>query len=123
VQIAAVAPGLFTLNSAGLAAAIVTAVGPGNVQTFPPVTAPINVSSGQVYLSLYGTGIRGAGSNVSVTIKGLNVPVAYAGPQNQIAGLDQVNVLLPATLAGSGTVSIALTAGSMAANVVHVVIQ
>jgi uncharacterized protein (TIGR03437 family) len=123
VQIAMVAPGLFTLNSAGLAAAIVVTVGPNNVQTFQSVLSPIDVSSGPVYLSLYGTGIRGAGSSVSVAINGTNVPVTYAGAQGVIAGLDQVNVLLPSSLAGSGTVNVALTAAGIAANVVNIVIQ
>jgi hypothetical protein len=45
VQIATVAPGLFTLNSAGLAAAYVVRVGPGNVQTVrrfsPPRMNPV----------------------------------------------------------------------------------
>jgi uncharacterized protein (TIGR03437 family) len=134
VQIAAVAPGLFTLNSAGLAAAYVVRVGPGNVQTVvatfatqngSTVAAPINLSpsTDQYYLVLYGTGIRGAGSEVTVAIQGVNAPVAYAGPQGAIPGLDQVNVLLPPQVAGSGTVSIVLTAASRAANVVNVAIE
>ena len=126
--------GLFTLNSAGLAAAYVVRVGPGNVQTMEPifttqngssVAVPINLSpsTDQFYLILYGTGIRGAGSDVTVAIRGINAPVAYAGPQGTIPGLDQVNVLLPPQLAGSGTVSIVLTAALKAANVVNIAIQ
>jgi uncharacterized protein (TIGR03437 family) len=134
VQIAAVAPGLFTLNSAGLAAAYVIHIGPGNVQTVESifttqngsyVAAPVNItpSTDQFYLILFGTGIRGAGSNVTVAIDGINAPVAYAGPQGDFAGLDQVNVRLSPQLAGSGTVNIVLTAASMAANVVNIAIQ
>jgi uncharacterized protein (TIGR03437 family) len=134
VQIAAVAPGLFTLNSAGLAAAYVVRVGPGNVQTMETifttqngsaVAVPISLSpsTDQFYLILYGTGIRGAGSNVTVAIQGINAPVAYAGPQGATPGLDQVNVLLPPQLTGSGTVDIVLTAASKAANVVNIAIQ
>ena len=134
VQIATTAPGLFTLNSAGLAAAYVVRVGPGNVQTMEPifttqngssVAVPINLSpsTDQFYLTLYGTGIRGAGSDVTVAIRGINAPVAYVGPQGTIPGLDQVNVLLPPQLAGSGTVSIVLTAALKAANVVNIAIQ
>ena len=132
VQIAAVAPGLFTLNGAGLAAAYVVRVSPGNVQTLEPVftaqngtyvAVPIDISQSadQYYLSLYGTGIRGAG-RVTVAIQGIDAPVSYAGPQGSIAGLDQVNVLLPPQLAGRGTVNIALTADSNAANAVNIAI-
>jgi uncharacterized protein (TIGR03437 family) len=120
VQIAPVAPSLYILNSSGLAAAYVVQVGNGGVQTVESDSTPINVSSGQVYLILYGTGIRGAGSNVTVTIGGVNAPVAYSGPAPSTPGLDQVNVLIPAQLAGSGTVNIVLRAASIAANVVKI---
>jgi uncharacterized protein (TIGR03437 family) len=123
VTIAAVAPGLFTLNSAGLAAANVIRVTAGNVQTVESVAAPIDLSSGQVYLVLYGTGLRGAGSGVIVTVGGLAAAVAYAGPQGSIAGLDQVNVLLPPQLAGKGTVNVALSASGIAANVVTITVR
>jgi uncharacterized protein (TIGR03437 family) len=68
VLINAIAPSLYILNSSGLAAAYVVQVSASGVQTVLPVTMPINLSSGQVYLVLYGTGIRGAGNNVSVTL-------------------------------------------------------
>jgi uncharacterized protein (TIGR03437 family) len=134
VQIAAVAPGLFALNGTGLAAAYVVRVGPGYVQTLESifttlngsyVAVPVNLtpSTDQFYLILFGTGIRGAGSDVTVAINGINAPVAYAGPQGEFSGLDQVNVLLPPQLAGSGTVNIVLSAASNAANVVNIAIQ
>jgi uncharacterized protein (TIGR03437 family) len=121
LEIAAVAPSLYTLNSANLAAAYVIRV-TGSVQTVDPVSGPIDVSSGQVYLILFGTGIRGAGSNISVTIGGVSAPVAYSGAQGVTPGLDQVNVLIPAQLAGRGTVNIVLNAGTISANVVNIAI-
>ncbi len=134
LQIANVAPGLFTLNSSGLAAAYAIRVAPGGAQSTVPVfsaqngaysAAPINVatSAGQVFLILFGTGIRGAIGGVNVTIQGIAATVAYAGAQGTDAGLDQVNVLLPAQLAGSGTVNIVLTTGLNTSNTVTVDIQ
>lgn len=123
VQIAAVAPSLYTLNSAGLAAAYVIYVGPEGTQTVASDSTPINVSSGAVYLILYGTGIRGAGSSVTVTINELAALISYAGPQGVTPGLDQVNVLLPPQLAGSGTVNVVLTASLNVANVVKITVQ
>ena len=120
--ISAIAPELYTLDSSGLAAAYVVHVSASGVQTVGSVSTPIDVSSGQVYLILFGTGIRGAESNVSMTIGGIDSPVAYAGPQGVTPGLDQVNVLIPAQLAGSGVVKIVLTAAAIAANIVNVVI-
>jgi uncharacterized protein (TIGR03437 family) len=120
--ISAIAPELYILDSSGLAAAYVVQVSASGVQTVGSVSTPIDVSSGQVYLILFGTGIRGAGSNVSVTIGGVGAPVAYSGPQGATPGLDQVNVLIPAQLAGSGVVKIVLTAAAIAANVVNIAI-
>jgi uncharacterized protein (TIGR03437 family) len=123
VTIAAVAPSLYTLNNSGLAAAYVVQVSAGGVQTVAAVTSPIDLSSGQVYLILYGTGIRGAGSHVTVTIGGVSAVVVYSGPQGATPGLDQVNVLIPSQLAGSGTVNVVLIAGIIDANIVKITLK
>src|SRR5262249_15672649 len=71
-------------------------------QTVEIVTGAIDLgpSGDQVYLSLYGTGIRGAAQNrVTVKVQGMDVPVFYAGAQPDFVGLDQVNILLPRELA------------------------
>lgn len=61
-------------------------------------------------------------SNVTVTVNGVNAPVLYAG-NGGYPGIDQINVLLPASLAGSGTVTLQLTASGIAANPVQVAIH
>lgn len=134
IQIAPVAPAVFTLNGLGLAAAGAVRVSNGSqisepayaVNSFGSFSAsPINMGSGsdQVYLTLYGTGIAGAGvSTVKVTVNGVNAPVLYAGSSG-FTGVDQVNVQLPAGLVGAGNVSVQLTAGGVAANTVQITIQ
>ena len=136
IQVAAVAPSLFTLNGSGLAAAEAIRVSASGAQTYQAVyqttngsslaASPIGMGSStdQVYLVLFGTGIQGAGTaGTTATVNGVNAPVLYAGSQNLFPGLDQVNVLLPASLAGKGTVMVQLTAGGVAANPVQIVIQ
>jgi len=49
--------------------------------------------------------------------------VAFAGPQGTYFGLDQVDVELPQSLAGSGTVNVMITAAGQTANTVTVDIQ
>ncbi len=61
-------------------------------------------------------------ANVSATVNGVDTPVIFAGNAGY-AGVDQVNVQLPATLAGSGTAAVQLTASGIAANTVQVAIQ
>ncbi|MBS1811478.1 MAG: hypothetical protein JST84_25170 [Acidobacteria bacterium] len=79
-------------------------------------------SASEVYLELYGTGIRNNSglANVTVTIGGVAVPVLYAGKQPEFVGLDQVNVQLPRSLAGRGEVDVVLTLDGKAANPVKI---
>jgi uncharacterized protein (TIGR03437 family) len=134
-----VVPRLFSMNGTGTGVAAATAieVPTGQPQQQTPVSVfqctasgctavPINVSvSGTIYLSLYGTGIRNLSSlaNVRVTINGVIVPVQYAGTQPSFPGLDQVNVLLPASLSGAGTANVVLTVDGQISNTVMVNIQ
>jgi len=130
VQIAATAPTLFTEGN-GIAAAYVTQVAADGSQTNQYVfTAqsgslvplPINVTSAQTYLILYGTGFDTA-STPTASVQGVPVPVTYAGPQPDLPGLDQANILLPPSLAGTGVASVVFTAGNIPANTVFVTIQ
>jgi uncharacterized protein (TIGR03437 family) len=93
-------------------------------QTVALSTGPVNLTGGeQVYLVLYGTGLRNANS-VTATVNGVSVPVAYFGAQGSANGIDQVNVgPLPASLAGAGTATLVITADGQAANPVTFTIQ
>jgi len=137
VTIAAIGPGLFLYPGTNLVAANVVRVNADNSQTPENdytvtssgglVPAPIDLgpATDQVYLVLYATGLRGhsaAPNSVTVTAGGVSLPVSYAGPQS-LAGLDQVNVLLPQTLAGKGDVVIQVTVDGQAANPGHVTIK
>jgi len=135
VQIAAVAPALFTFNNSGLAASYAVRVSAGGTQTIQqvysqdntgrisPVAINLGSSTEQVYLILYGTGFDTAGtSNVSVTVNGVTTPVLYAGSAGS-PGLDQVNILLPPSLSGTGNVNVQMAAGGIAANSVQIAIQ
>jgi uncharacterized protein (TIGR03437 family) len=135
VVIAPVAPALFTVNGNGLVAGYATRVSSSGTQTVEPAyalnaqgsfsAAPINMGSAtdKVYLAIYATGVQAAGpANVTVTVNGVNTPVLYAGNAGY-AGVDQINVQLPASLAGAGTVALQVTASGIAANTVQVAIQ
>lgn len=59
----------------------------------------------RVYLSLLGTGIRNRTDlgSIQVLFNGQSIPPVYAGPQCSYPGVDQINVLVPRSLAGAGT--------------------
>lgn len=135
VNVTAVAPGSFTFNGngrgvpAGYALRVrggaqtreaIHQLGPSN--QFEPKPIDLGSAEDQVWLVLFGTGIRGrtALSNVTVTIGGVNATVSYAGAQGEFAGLDQVNLLLPSNLAGRGEVDLVLTVGGQTARSVRV---
>ncbi|HLX07686.1 MAG TPA: hypothetical protein VKY89_07460 [Thermoanaerobaculia bacterium] len=128
--IQAVAPGLFSANGSGSGLAAgdwQRYTSSGQLLASNSLSVPIDFGNptDQVYLILFGTGIRHVSSMsaVSVTVGGQAGQVTYAGAQGSYQGLDQVNVLLPHSLAGSGSVPVALTAAGVAANTVTVDIQ
>ncbi|MDQ3012318.1 MAG: hypothetical protein M3X11_16610, partial [Acidobacteriota bacterium] len=78
----------------------------------------------QVFLILFGTGFRVAGTaGVTVMIGDEEAEVLYAGPAPGFAGLDQANVRVPRSLAGKGEITIQLTADNRSANAVTVSIK
>jgi uncharacterized protein (TIGR03437 family) len=135
VDVATVAPGLFTANGAGVGVAAAIAIRRDiATQTDNQVPAfqcnangcssiGIDVSPGAaVFLELFGTGIQGRSSlaNVTATIGGESVDVLFAGPQGQFPGLDQVNLSLPQTLHTRGETDVVLTVDGQVANTVRV---
>jgi uncharacterized protein (TIGR03437 family) len=122
VTVAATAPALFSANStgSGLAAAQVLTVRPGQDPVTTLVTdGPISLPSGSdVYLILYGTGIRNRTGAVIARTGDFTAEVLYAGAQGTFPGLDQVNLKVPAALAGKGTVDIQLIVDGAITNTV-----
>ena len=123
VTVTTVAPGLYTTTSdgKGLPAAQLIRVRPDGSQATESVTnAGIRIGGDTVYLVLYGTGIRNRSAlpAVTCTIGGVAATVSYAGAQSESPGLDQVNVLVPASLAGKGDVGLTLSVDGQSANAV-----
>jgi len=120
-EIRSVAPGLFTLSADGNGPAAVVALDDkGQVLS----SDPIDLSKGRVFVSLYGTGIRNANSSdVQVLVNDAPVPVLYAGAQPTYPALDQINIELPADLAGSGTVTVVVSINGITSNVAELKIK
>lgn len=138
--VATVSPGLFTAssNGQGVAAALALRVKGDGTQSFEEisrfdagqnkfVSLPIDLGpqTDQVFLILFGTGIRSRSALSAVTagIGGTSSEVLFAGAQGGFVGLDQVNVRLARTLIGRGEVDLALSVDGAAANTVRVNIR
>jgi uncharacterized protein (TIGR03437 family) len=134
IPVARVAPGLFQLPG-GVAAATAIRVNADTSQS--PVTVfqcpasgactptPISLATGPIYLTLYATGVRNRTdlAGVRATIGGVDAPVLFAGAQGAFPALDQVNVQIPDSLRGRGTVNITLSVEGQAANTVTIAVQ
>ncbi len=133
VIITSVMPGSFsaTANGKGIAAAVVQRVRNGvsayeqaaTVNQGQIVAVPIDLRqpTDEVYLMLYTTGVRYRSdlSNISATIGGVPARVVFAGSQGNFVGLDQVNLLVPRSLAGRGEVDVELRVDGQIANTVR----
>jgi hypothetical protein len=137
ITVTNVAAGLFTANAngQGVAAAQVVHVhadgtqdppvftaAPGSEGGFVPVPISFTPSTDTLYLVLYATGIR-HGSTVTVTINGQTFTPAYSGAQGSFAGLDQINVKLPSSLAGAGQVNVTLAVDGQTSNTATLTFQ
>ncbi len=137
VNIVNVAPGLFAANAnaQGIAAALALRVRADGSLSYEPVAQfdaaqnrfvplPIDLGleSDQVFLVLYGTGIRfrSAQAAVTATTGGLANEVLYAGTAPGFVGLDQVNLRLQRSLVGRGEIEVVLNVEGRAANAVRI---
>ncbi|MBS1791709.1 MAG: hypothetical protein JST85_28635 [Acidobacteria bacterium] len=141
VSIASIAPGVFTANAngQGAAAAVTLRNKAGGSQIYEPVaqwdatrqqyvSLPIDLGpeSDQVYLILFGTGLRFLSnqSAASALLGGSAVPVLFIGPQGDFVGLDQINLgPIPRSLTGRGEVEVVLSVDGKTANTVKLTIR
>lgn len=137
LPVTVIAPGLFAANADGRgeAAAVALRLDAFGRLTFEPVARfdpatgrmvalPLDLGQegDQLFLILFGTGLRNRSSLIGVTVQigGTPTEVIFAGAQPEFVGLDQINVRLPRSLAGRGEVDVTLTVDGNAANVVRV---
>lgn len=138
ISVAPAAPGLFAANAngQGVAAAVAVRVAAAGTQqtvrVFECAPEPLSCRAipldlgapgEQLILLLFGTGLRHAPAPVEVTIGGIRADLLYAGAQGQFAGLDQLNVRIPAALRGRGEVAVVVSAGGRTANPVTISVR
>jgi uncharacterized protein (TIGR03437 family) len=134
-SVALVSPGLFTIPCLRPSRGAVQNGVTYSLEPFQTLTQQNPIADKRTRLSLFGTGLRYAGSggaNVAnaITIQATDslgathtLSVEYAGPAPIYPGLDQVNVVLPAELEGAGLVNLELQAGNASSNSVSIVLS
>lgn len=114
-------PAVFTAtsNGSGVAAAQVTADGRNYQRIYDAnkTAVPVSVTSGGQpnYLVLYGTGIRNQ-PGLEVRVGGQLCQITYSGAHSSLPGVDQINVRLPESLRGVGTVAIVVSSAGFVSN-------
>ncbi len=137
LNVTGVAPGLFAANAdgSGVPSALTLRIKSDGVQLYEPiarfdaatsryVATPIDLGpeSDQMFLILYGTGLRARSALSAVTLRyaDLNGEVLYVGEAPGFVGLDQVNVSVPRGLIGRGDVNLTLTVDGRVANTMRI---
>ncbi len=138
VEIATVGPGLYSASGdgQGYPAGMALRAKADGSQAYEPiarfdvtlnrvVALPIDLgpAADQVFLVLYGTGIRHYDYPIMCRIGGVSAEVPYAGQLADFVGLDQMNIRIPRELAGRGEVDVQLIVNGKEANRVRVIVK
>jgi uncharacterized protein (TIGR03437 family) len=135
IQVASTGPALFTADAsgAGAPAGQTGRINGSNQFVYDPqppyqsdpanpgriIPAPIDVGTEArpAYLILYGTGFRNASAHsIQALMGGDEVPILFFGANPDFAGLDQVNIQLPASLKGRGLIEVTVVVDGVASN-------
>jgi YVTN family beta-propeller protein len=109
-------PGLFSLFGTGTHdGAILNAV------TFALGAFSVTTGKGPTFLAIFATGLD-LSTAPTVTVGGVPVTVQFFGNAPCCMGLEQINVLLPASLSGAGRVEVVLQSGTQMSNAVEIVL-
>ncbi len=140
-KIETVTPSLFSANAngQGIAAAVVLRIRVNgelvyeSIATFDSgqqrfVATPIDLgpATDNVFLVLYGTGLRYRSGVQGVTVKlggNIDSQVLFAGWLQGFVGLDQINASLPRSLVGRGEIDVVMTVDGKTTNTVKVNIK
>ena len=111
VEVASGAPGIFAMNGMGLGQGAMLLANTSNPGPFSVTT------SGQTtYVEMFVTGLDLSQTPV-IMVGGISCPVAWFGNAPGYAGLQQINITLPAGMAGAGEVPVTVSSGGNTSNV------
>ena len=112
VAVLRAAPGIFTTSGDGR--------GEGVVLTDSGLHGPFDPSGGNLHLVIFSTGVRHA-TQVTATAGGRSLTVESFMASPDMAGLDEVHVLVPSDLRGAGTVDLVIRADGRDSNPVTII--
>lgn len=125
VNVTPTAPGVFTRLANGKGApSAVASTDNGTTFTIAMSNAdgtPVEVSAGNVIV-LFGTGLRFKSGDVTATAGGVSATPSFVGVQG-LVGVDQVNLTIPAGMAGKGEMDLVLAIDGKNTNAVKIKVK
>ena len=112
VPVSRAAPGIFTKTGDGIGEGVI-------LDSDTSQSGPLDPTSGDLRISIFGTGVRNA-LQTAVNIAGRIVAPEANIPSTEMPGLDEIRVRVPSDLRGAGTVSLSITADGRESNPVTV---
>ena len=112
VAVLRAAPGIFTVSGDGR--------GEGVITTTDGLHSPFDPTNGNLRLVIFSTGVRHA-TQVTATAGGRALTVESFMASPDMAGLDEIRVLIPSDLRGAGTVDLVVRADGRDSNPVSVI--
>jgi uncharacterized protein (TIGR03437 family) len=126
ILVANTAPAVFTrlANGNGAPAAVAST---DNGVTFPLAISnadgtPVEISAGNIIV-LFGTGLRFKSGEVTATAGGVTATPSFVGAQGSLLGLDQINLAIPAGMAGKGEMDLVFTVDGKTTNAVKIKVK
>jgi uncharacterized protein (TIGR03437 family) len=127
LNVAALSPGIFTrlANGKGAPAAVAST---DNGQTYSLVMSnadgtPVELQTGNIAV-LFATGMRFRSTpDVTATAAGVTLAPAYVGAQGTFIGLDQINLIIPPTMAGKGEADLVFTIDGKTTNPIRIKVR
>jgi uncharacterized protein (TIGR03437 family) len=110
IMVLSMAPGVFSITGDGSGEGVIL-----NADTL--VAGPFDPTDGKLRLIIFATGARG-GSQVTAAIGGQAVTVESVLTSAELPGLDEIHVLVPASLRGLGPLDVAVRSDNQESNAV-----
>jgi len=110
------APAIFTLTGTGSGDGAIVNAFTANTGAFSVTTG-----SGPTFLALFVTSLD-TKTQPTVWINGVSVPVQFAGDPGTYPGMQQINIQIPASLAGAGRVELVVEQNGKRSNAVEVML-
>jgi len=119
------APAIFTRLANGKGAPAAVASTDGQNFTIAMSNAdgtPVEISAGNT-VALFGTGLRLKSGDVTATAGGVTATPSFVGAQGTLLGLDQINLTIPAGMAGKGEMDLVFTVDGKPTNAVKIKVK